>query len=319
MTDAASATRQPADRPLRVAVSGASGFLGTELVRALRADGHDVVRLVRRSAASDDEVRWDPAQGILDERLLDTLDAVVNLSGASLYRLPWTPSYKRELVDSRVAPARTIAEAISRSSDPPAVFLSASTVGYYGDRPGERLTEDSRRGDGFVTELVEQWEEAANPAREVTRVVHTRSGIVLGRGGALENLARFTRIGAGIRLGTGGDLWPWISLKDEVRGIRHLLTSQLRGPVNLVGPTTATSGRISDHLAKRMGKRMHVTVPEWVIRTPLPDAAALAFASQEVVPQKLTADGFTWEHETVEQAIDAAFTFRSRARAQSPA
>ncbi|MGW9630371.1 TIGR01777 family oxidoreductase [Agromyces sp. NPDC055520] len=291
---------------MRVLVAGASGFIGTALVTALTGDGHDVVRLVRRRAQGDDEAAWSPAAGIIDFTVMDRVDAVVNLSGAPLTRLPWSKSYRGEILESRITATRTLADAMRKARRPPAVFLSASAVGYYGDRPGELLTEYSSAGTGFLAEVVTRWEAAARLAPEETRSVMLRSGMIVGRGGALQRVGNFTRLGASARLGTGGQHWPWIALDDEVAAIMHLLASSMSGPVNLAGPTPATADRVMSSMAERMNRPHALGVPESMLELVLGRAAdALLLSSQKVRPQRLIDDGFRFTHLTVESAIDA--------------
>lgn len=294
---------------MRVLVAGASGLIGSELVRTLRDDGHEVRRLVRRRPSSPDEVNWAPSARTIDVQAVADVDAVVNLSGASIARIPWTRGYRRELVDSRISATRTLADAMNQVRTPPGVFLSGSAVGFYGDRPGERLTEESARGDGFLADLVEEWEAVSRLAPASTRVVHLRTGVVVARGGAMAPVRALTSVGLGTRFGTGGQHWPWISLHDEVAAIRHLLArSQLSGPVNLVGPTVATSDRITHAFARRMRRPYLLRAPEGVIRTALGDAGQrLLLDSMKVAPARLAADGFRWRHERVEDAIEAVF------------
>jgi len=293
-------------RTMRILVAGASGLIGTELCRQLRADGHEVHTLVRRQPTAEHEHNWAPTARILDSGLIDSADAVVNLAGAPLGHLPWTPRYKKELVDSRLQTTRALAEAMNMAARPPEVFLNASAVGFYGDRPGERLTEDSNKGDGFLADLVEAWEQAAQIRPAKTRLVTFRTGLVLGRGGALGPLMTLTKLGLGSRLGTGGDIWPWISLYDEAAAIRHLLTSKLSGVVNLTGPTPTSSDRITSQLSRGMRRWYPFTVPAWAISLALQEAGPeLLLVSQKVLPQRLLADGFTFRDETSQQAIDA--------------
>ena len=298
---------------LRILVSGASGFIGTELVAQLEAEGHTVLRLVRAKPRNPSEVLWSPSTGELDPTVLETVDAVINLSGASTGRIPWTRSYREKLRESRVGPTTTLARAIDAALHPPTVFLSASAVGYYGDRPGEALTEQSLRGTGFFPDLVGVWEAAAQaipkavPSTKV-RVATFRTGIVVGRGGAFTPLIALTRLGLASRFGSGKQNWPWISLYDEAAAIRHLLTSKLSGPVNLTAPTPATADEITSYLAKRMRRWYLFRIPAWAITGLLGDAGReLLLTSANVAPERLIADGFTFKHPTAESAIDAMF------------
>lgn len=295
---------------MQVLVAGASGLIGTELVRVLRADGHEVRRLVRRRPTADDEVNWAPSARTIDVRAVGDVEAVVNLSGASIARLPWTRGYRRQLLESRVAATRTLADAMNQVRTPPAVFVSGSAVGIYGDRPGERLTEETPRGRGFFPDLVEEWEKTSHLAPAATRVVQIRSGVVVARGGGMAPVRLLTGIGLGTRFGTGGQHWPWISLHDEVAAIRHLLVaSKLEGPVNLVGPTPATSDRVTHGFARRMRRPYLLRAPEGAIRGLLGEAGQrLLLDSMKVVPARLAADGFAWRHSRVEDAIDAVFS-----------
>lgn len=300
---------------MRVLIAGASGFIGTALVERLTADGHEVVRLVRRRAQGQEEASWSPAAGIIDFTVMDRVDAVVNLSGASLAHLPWTKSYRGEIVDSRITATRTLADAMRKARRPPAVFLSASAVGYYGDRPGELLTEYSSAGPGFLAEVVGRWEGAARLAPDETRTVAFRTGIVVGHGGAMQRVGTITRFGLSGRLGTGGQHWPWIALDDEIAAITHLLDSKVSGPVNLAGPTPATADRVMNAMAERMHRPYTFTVPERMLELALGRAAdELLLSSQKVRPQRLIDDGFRFEHVTVETALDAMLS-APRARA----
>lgn len=299
---------------MRVLVAGASGFVGTALVASLEAHGHQVVRLVRRRASATGESSWSPVSGVIDVGEVERADAVVNLSGASLARLPWTRRYRDEILASRIAATRTLADAMRHARTPPAVFLSASAVGVYGDRPGERLSERATRGDGFLADVVAQWEAQARLAPPATRTVLLRSGIVVGDGGALGRVAKLTRLGLSARLGTGGQHWPWISLDDEVRAIVHLLDSSLTGPVNLVGPTPATADHVLAALAARLHRPYLLAAPERVLELALGVAAdELLLASQKAVPERLLDDGFAFARPRVEDAIDAMLANRRTA------
>ena len=293
---------------MRVLISGASGMIGSELVRQLAADGHEVLKLVRRERRASDERRWYPEAGVVDPDLVGSVDAIVNLSGASTGRLPWTPSYKREILKSRIDATTTLADAIVASKTPPAALLNASAVGYYGNRPGETLADDASKGEGFLSDVVDAWEQAAHLAAHSTRVVTFRTGLVVGDGGAFTPLTLLTRFGLGSTLGTGKQFWPWISLSDEASAIRHLLTSKLSGAVNIAGPAPANAATVTDTLAEAMHRWRLLAVPEPVVQLALREPGReLLLPSQKVVPQRLVDDGFTFEHGTVEQAIAAVW------------
>jgi uncharacterized protein len=288
---------------LRVLIAGASGFIGTELTRQLQADGHTVTTLVRSEPRTSTEFLWMPSELTVDQRAIDAADAVINLAGATTGRIPWTSSYKREILYSRVNGTQTIAEAIERAATPPAVFLSGSAVGYYGDQPGVELTETSAKGDGFLSDVVEAWEHAARLTPSTTRVVMFRTGVVVGNGGAFTPLIPLTKLGLGSRFGSGEQNWPWISLHDEAAAIRHLLSSGLDGVVNLAGPTPATSAEITDGLADALHRWHPFAVPEFALNA-LGDAGRdLLLSSENVVPHRLLADGFEFRHTTVRAAI----------------
>jgi len=290
---------------MRVLISGASGLIGSELSLQLGVAGHDVRRLVRREATRHGEFRWDPAALSLDPAALDGVDAVVNLSGASLARLPWTPGYRKEILRSRVQATRTLTDAVQRSSTPPGVLLNGSAVGVYGNRPGETVDEASTPGTDFLARVVETWEREAARASETTRVVMLRTGLVLAKGGALKPLLPITRLGLSGPLGAGTQHWPWVSLHDEAAAIVHLLTSTLSGPVNIVGPTPATANEVMGSLARRLNRPFRIPVPQTVLTLLLQDAARqLLLADQNVSSRLLQEDGFTFMHATAGSALD---------------
>lgn len=294
--------------PRRVVISGASGLIGTALAAGLRRDGVEVTRLVRRPVEAPDEVEWDPGRRPLDPSVLAGADAVVGLSGASIGRFPWTAKYKRTLLWSRISPTRTLATAISAlGADAPA-FVSASAVGYYGSAPGEKLDESARRGDTFLADLCGEWESAALAASDRTRVALLRTAPIVHQDGVLKPLILLTKAGVSGPIGRGTQVWPWISLDDEVRAIRHVIDSDISGPVNLTGPTRATANDLGFALAVRLNRPFVVRAPVWGMKLALGSDAteAILTSDMDVVPAVLEASGFAFDHPTVESAVAAA-------------
>ncbi|WP_228504868.1 TIGR01777 family oxidoreductase [Curtobacterium sp. VKM Ac-1395] len=302
-----------AEQPLSILVAGASGFIGTPLVRALREAGHHVSTLVRREPHTPTEFRWAPGQRPLDPAVLDGADVVVNLAGANIGKLPWTDAYKQEIERSRIDATSTLVEAMRQATTPPRLFLSGSASGVYGDRPSDVLQDDAAPGSGFLADVCTAWEAAATEAPEGVRVVLLRTGIVVGQGGgALAPLIPLTRFGLGSRLGTGGQFWPWIALEDEVGAIVHLATaasaSEVRGPVNLAGPEPAVADRITKRVAEDLHRPYVFRLPEFALKALLRDAAdEMLLSSQQMVPTKLLESGYVFRFTQAEIAVDAAF------------
>jgi uncharacterized protein (TIGR01777 family) len=294
---------------MRVLVAGASGLIGTELVRRLALAGHTVTKLTRSEARAPDEHTWEPAAGLLDPQLVEESDAVIDLAGASISRIPWTLGWKHEILDSRLAATRTLTHAIATASSPPAVLLNASAVGFYGDRPGEVLTEESPRGSGYLSDVVVEWEAAAAEAADATRVVTLRTGLVVGRGGAFAPLEALTRAGLAATLGNGRQYWPWIALEDEAAAIVHLLHADVAGPVNLEGPVPATSGHVTRTLAAALHRWHPWRIPGPAIGITLGQAGReLLLADQRAVPSRLLESGFRFRFETVDDVIASVWS-----------
>ena len=289
-------------------VAGASGLIGRALVDGLRADGREVTTLVRRPAERADEVEWLLTDEPLDPAVLEGADAVVGLNGASIGRFPWTAAYKSTLLWSRITPTRALARAVRDLGADAPHFVSASAVGYYGSVPGRRLSEDAPRGETFLADLCGEWESAAFGAGPDAAVAVVRTAPVVHADGVLKPLLVLTRLGVSGPIGRGTQVWPWISLDDEVRAIRHVLDARLTGPVNLSGPTRATANDLGFALAVRMNRPYALRAPVWGMKLVLgPDATeALLTTDSHVVPDALESSGFSFSHRTVEEAVAAA-------------
>ncbi|WP_214465969.1 TIGR01777 family oxidoreductase [Microbacterium flavescens] len=299
-------TPRPGTR--RVVVAGSTGLIGSALVDSLRADGVEVTRLVRRPAETPDEVEWLTDASPLDPAVLDGADAVVGLNGATIGRFPWTARYKNTLLWSRVTPTQAIARAVRELGTDAPAFVSASAVGYYGTAPGRRLDERSPRGETFLADLCGEWETAARAAGDSTRVAMLRTAPIVHADGVLKPLLLLTKLGVSGPIGRGTQVWPWISLDDEVRAIRHVIDSDLEGPVNLAGPTRATANDLGFALAVRMNRPFLLRAPEWAVRLVLGGDAteAVLTADLDVEPAVLEASGFSFLHATAEEAVAAA-------------
>ena len=288
---------------MRVLVAGSTGFIGSELCLQLAQHGHTVLKLVRREPRTSEEFFWSPEKLVVDPSAISSADAVINLAAATTGRIPWTREYKKEILLSRVRGSQAIAEAISRSDAPPAVFINGSAVGFYGDRSREVLDESSSKGVGFLSDVVDAWELAARLTPSSTRLVLARTGLVIGNGGALSPLIPLTRLGLGARLGRGTQFWPWVSLRDEAAALVHLLDSALEGPVNIAGPESATSERVTSALAHALHRWHPWVVPEQAIRL-LGDAGEqLLLWGQRVTPKRLLDDGFEFSDPTIDSAL----------------
>ncbi len=290
-----------------VIVSGASGLIGKALVDSLRSDGLRVIALVRRPARTEDEIEWLSGDKPFDPEVLRGAQAVVNLNGASIGRLPWTRSYRRTLAFSRLIPTKTLAQAVrALGSDAPA-FVSASAVGFYGDRPGELLTETSSAGTTFLARLCVQWEHQALTAGPEARVTLLRTAPLLHPASVLRPMIRLTRLGLSGPLGGGRQIWPWISLDDHIRALRHIIDKGIVGAVNLSGPEPASANDIGRALARAMRRPYMLPAPAWALRCGLSRDAAdsLLLSDATVRPETLLKSGFEFQHTTAAAVIAA--------------
>jgi uncharacterized protein len=294
---------------MKIAVTGASGFLGRPLVQRLRAAGHDVVRFVRGSASAADERSWNPSARMLDPGALADVDAVVHLAGAGIADKRWSDRRKSLVLGSRVDGTTAVATAVA-ASDRTQVLLSASGVGYYGDTGDQLVDESTPSGDGFLARVCREWEAATAPAELAgKRVAHLRTGIVLGAGGgALGPQLPVFKAFLGAPLGSGRQWVPWISLHDEIEAMVHCLVTEVSGPVNLAGPDPVTNRQFT----KALGRAVHrptlpVPVPGVVLRVLLGELAReIVLSGQRVQPAVLERTGFRFTHADVDSALAAA-------------
>ena len=323
---------------MKVAVTGASGLIGTALTASLRADGHQVVRLVRRPPRAGDqntggqntgggdaastgavidkstsEVRWDPRAADAGDPPLSGIDAVVHLAGAGVGDHRWTASYKAEIRASRVVATAALASALAATRPRPKTFIAASAIGWYGDTGGRAVNESAPAGKAFLSRVVHDWEAAADPAREAgIRVAHLRSGLVLGAGGGmLGRLMLPARLGVLPRFGDGQQVMSWISLTDEIRAIRFLLdgtgADERSGPYNLTAPNPVTNGELTAALdaSFRRPDFSWLRVPAPLLKLGLGEMSSELLTSARVLPARLLEEGFTFEYATIGAALAA--------------
>jgi len=293
---------------MRILLTGSSGLIGSELVPFLRAREHSVTRLVRRPAqAGGEEIAWDPAEGKLDPAALEGFDAAIHLAGENLAGRRWTAAFKARILESRAKGTRLLAETLAGLAHAPQVLVSASAVGYYGDRGDETLNEASPSGSGFLAEVGRAWEAATEPAaRKGIRVVNLRIGFVLSAAaGGLARMLRPFKMGLGGRIGSGRQYMSWIALDDLLGIALHAITQEaLRGPVNATAPHPVTNQEFTRTLGRLLGRPTIFPLPAFAARLALGEMAnELLLASQRVTPAKLLASGFAFRFPNLEPAI----------------
>jgi uncharacterized protein (TIGR01777 family) len=288
--------------PQRIAVTGASGLIGTALVGYLKSQGHTVQRLVRRAAVSSEEITWDPIAGTVDMDALAGVDAVIHLAGAGVSDKRWTKKYKSEILNSRLLGTTTIAKAVAIVK--PQVFISASAIGWYGESGNRAVIESDRVGDDFLAAVCREWESAADLACDV-RTVKLRTGLVLDpTGGALGKMLPLFRFGLGGKLSNGKQWWSWITLHDQIRAIAFLLENKVSGPVNLTSPNPVTNSEFTAGLARAMHRPALFPVPAFALKIVLGGFSAEVLGSKKVVPQVLTEAGFTFDYPHISSALE---------------
>lgn len=293
-----------------VAVSGASGLIGGALCAALAESGLTVRRLRRGATASGTDVAWDPVAGTIDAEALEGVDAVVHLAGEGIGEKKWSEEQKRKILESRTKGTGLLAGALAALDHKPDVFVSASAIGYYGNRGAEELTEESPAGSDFLAEVCTQWEAAAAPAAAAgIRTVLVRTGIVLSpAGGALKRMVTPFKLGVGGRIGSGEQYMSWISLGDEVRAVEHILQeASLSGPVNLTAPHPVTNAEFTKTLGAVLGRPTVLPTPLFPLKAVYGAELVehLLLDSQRVLPARLLASGFEFRHPTLEAALRA--------------
>jgi uncharacterized protein len=299
--------KREGEKAMHVAVTGSRGLVGSALIPFLATGGHRVTRLVRGEPAGPDEVGWDPARGLADPSRLDGVDAVVHLAGENIAAGRWTPARKAEIRRSRVEGTRRLSEELARLVRPPKILISASAVGFYGDRGSEILTEDSQPGNGFLFEICQAWEAATGPASQAgIRVVNLRFGMVLSpAGGALQKMLPPFKLGLGGRIGSGAQFMSWIAIDDAVGAIHQALsTESLRGPVNAAAPTPVTNAEFTRTLARALRRPAFMPVPSFAARMAFGEMAdALLLASARVIPVRLRESGYHFRFPELEGAL----------------
>jgi uncharacterized protein len=289
--------------PQRIAITGASGLIGTALVGHLKSEGHTVQRFVRRPVVAPDEIQWDPKTGYVDIEALRGVDAVIHLAGVGVGDKRWSKKYKAEILNSRLLGTTAIARAVSEVK--PQVFISASAIGWYGESGNRAVVESDRVGDDFLAAVCREWEAAADLAQGV-RTVKIRTGLVLDpTGGALGKMLPLFRLGLGGKLGNGKQWWSWITLHDVIRAISFLLENKIEGPVNLTSPNPMTNQEFTSALARAMHRPALFPAPAIGLKIALGGFSSEILGSKKVMPQELTNAGFTWDYPHITNALTA--------------
>ena len=311
--------------PQRIAITGASGLIGTALVGHLKSEGHTVQRFVRRPVVAPDEIQWDPKTGYVDIEALRGVDAIIHLAGVGVGDKRWSKKYKSEILNSRLLGTTAIAHAVNEvkaqilnsrllgteaiakavAEVKPQVFISASAIGWYGESGNRAVVESDRVGDDFLAAVCREWEGAADLVTDV-RTVKIRTGLVLDpTGGALGKMLPLFRFGLGGKLGNGKQWWSWITLHDVIRAITFLLENKVSGPVNLTSPNPVTNQEFTSALARAMHRPALFPAPAIALKVALGGFSSEILGSKKVAPQVLTDAGFTWDYPHITNALTA--------------
>jgi len=286
----------------RVAITGASGLIGSALVGHLKAEGYTIQKLVRRKPIATDEVQWDPIKGTVDLAALEGVDAIIHLAGAGVGDKRWSRKYKAEILNSRLLGTTTIATAVSQLQ--PDVFISGSAIGWYGDTGNRSMNESDRSGDDFLASVCLQWEAAADIAEKV-RTVKIRTGLVLDpTGGALGRMMPLFKMGLGGKLGNGKQWWSWITLHDQVKAMSYLLEKDIEGPVNLTAPNPVTNSEFTAALARALKRPALFPAPAIALKLALGGFSSEILGSKKILPEVLTSAGFTFDFPHLGAALE---------------
>ena len=289
--------------PQRIAITGASGLIGSALVGHLKSEGHTVQRLVRRVPVSPDEIQWDPKTGYVDIEALRGVDAVIHLAGVGVGDKRWSKRYKSEILNSRLLGTTAIANAVAEVK--PQVFISASAIGWYGDSGNRAVVETDSVGNDFLAAVCREWEGAADLAGDV-RTVKLRTGLVLDpTGGALGRMLPLFRFGLGGKLGSGKQWWSWITLHDVVRAIEFALVNPIAGPINLTSPNPVTNQEFTSALAQAMKRPALFPAPAIALKIALGGFSSEILGSKKVLPNALSDAGFVWDYPHITNALTA--------------
>ena len=294
---------------MRILLSGSSGFIGSHLKVFLERAGHIVIRLVRtKEQLAEDSIFWDPMQGEVRKEDFEGFDAVIHLAGTNIAKGRWTKKNKELLFLSRCRDTWLLSQILCRLYQPPKTLISASAIGFYGDRGDEQLTEQSAPGNGFLSHLCQEWEKATDAIENRgTRVVHARFGAVLGKGGMLQKMLPIFRLGLGGRLGSGKQKVSWIAINDLVEGIYHCLMNEaIHGPVNFTAPQPVSQAEFARVLAKKLGRPAFCHVPAFALKLALGEMATeLILSSQNAIPKTLIETGYIFHYPNLKSALDS--------------
>ena len=286
----------------KIAITGASGLIGSALVGHLKAQGHQVLKLVRRAPINSEEVQWDPTSGYVDLEALEGVDAIIHLAGAGVGDKRWSAKYRSEILNSRLLGTTAIANAATQLR--PEVFISASAIGWYGETGNRTVTEEDRGGDDFLATVCREWEAAADQAKGC-RVVKLRTGLVLDpTGGALARMLLLFKLGLGGKLGNGHQYWSWITLHDQIRAIDFLLNNPISGAVNLTAPNPVTNQEFTAALARALKRPALVPAPAFALKIALGGFSVEVLGSKRVEPKVLIENGFTFDYPHIGAALE---------------